>query len=532
MKVSNSAWRYASRDLFKVACSHCTTLEMAVAAKVPEALAIDEKYKEDLTKVLPVIQGIEYEAMVFEWLKQDLGDDFVELDRPTMAETLEKLNAGVPVVAQGFFESWSNGHLWSGYADLLIREDYDVRGTVEGKIEVVKSDRTTSSPKYVVWDVKCSKSFKDYYWIQVASYAEVLAEHNLASELDLGIIGVRGITARKSLKVSLNALTEARDRLFLTLDSITPAEMTFAKVAAMHCEAKSVCEHLHCPYPKHCKLELLAEDPLSQLYNFRYQKDYANAGFMTLHQLASSEGELSVGKLSQAKIDDHRAWARVIERERTTGAPQFDVLEESNWLPLPNPNPNDLFFDIEWFTEVNAEHDSVFMFGAVNAEEQFTAFESLDLSAEKQLFEEFVAFALAAMQASPDARIYHYHNPEPRYLKTLSTRYGILAKETELLISRMIDLRLIAMSRIRPGAGGYSIKQLERYYDADIKLNRKGLVAGGDQALLYFDRAAKAKALGDKAEADRLLKVISDYNRDDCLSTKLLRDWFLRLTIG
>ena len=110
-------------------------------------------------------------------------------------------------------------------------------------------------------------------------------------------------------------------------------------------------------------------------------------------------------------------------------------------------------------------------------------------------------------------------------MKTLSGRYDILAQETELLISRMIDLRLIAMSRIRPGAGGYSIKQLERYYDADTKLNRKGLVAGGDQALLYFDLAAKAKRRGDQTEADRLLKVISEYNRDDCLSTKLLREW-------
>ena len=301
--------------------------------------------------------------------------------------------------------------------------------------------------------------------------------------------------------------------------------MTFSKVTSMHCESKSVCEDIHCSYPKHCKIGLLAEDPLNQIYQFRSQKDYANSGFKTLSQLAASEGEIAVGKLSPQKIDDHRAWARVIERERTTGAPQFEVLEESNWLPLPDPDPNDLFFDIEWFTEVNAEHDSVFMFGSVNADEKFKVFESLDLSAERQLFEQFVAFALACMQASPEAHIYHYHNPEPRYLKTLSGRYDILAQETELLISRMIDLRLIAMSRIRPGAGGYSIKQLERYYDADTKLNRKGLVAGGDQALLYFDLAAKAKRRGDQTEADRLLKVISEYNRDDCLSTKLLREW-------
>jgi predicted RecB family nuclease len=525
MKVKDGAWRYASRDLFKVTCRHCTTLEMAVAAKVPEALEIHEAYAEDLNMVLPVRQGLEYEAMVFDWLRAELGEGFIELERASMEDTLGHLKAGVPVVAQGFFESWTNGHFWSGYADLLVREDYDVVGTAEGKITIVKSDRILDTPRYVVWDVKCSKNFKKYYWIQLASYAEILHQHSLGSDLDLGIIGVRGVTARHALNLGLQSLNGSRDALFELLDSINPDDMTFSQVASMHCENKGVCEDLHCPYPKHCKIGVLAEDPLSQIYDFRSLAAYQAAGFRTLHQLASSDGPLFVGKLSQEKINEHRLWAKVVEKERLTGQPQIDILDQAMWLPLPEKDSSDLFFDIEWFTPVNAESDSVFMFGAVDADEQFTVFESLDLTSEKDLFEKFVAYALDKMKSSAAAHIYHYYNPEPRYLKNLASDYEILADEVDFLVSRMVDLRDIAKSRVRPGAGGYSIKQLERYYDADTNLNRKGLVAGGDQALLYFDLAKKAQDLGDESEAARLLKVITDYNRDDCLSTKLLRDW-------
>lgn len=472
MKTTEGKWRYSSRDLFKVTCNHCTTLEMAVAANVPEALAIHEKYKEDLNMVLPIRQGNEYEAMVFKWLKDELGNDFVELERASMDETLSHLRAGVPVVAQGFFENWTNGHFWSGYADLLVREDYDVVGTPEGKITIVKSIRVIDTPKYDVWDVKCSKKFKDYYWIQLASYAEILQQNDLGSDGDLGIIGVRGITARHAQTTGLAALASARNALLETLDSVTPSKITFADVTSLHCQNKGTCEDLHCSYPQHCKIEILAENPLSQIYDFRSLKAYQEAGFQTLHQLASSEGHLVIGKLSQEKINDHRLWARVVERERLTGEPQIDILDQKTWLPLPEPDAADLFFDIEWFTPVNAESDSVFMFGAVDSDEQFTVFESLDLTSEKALFEGFVAYALQKMKSSDAAHIYHYYNPEPRYLRNLANRYLILIEEVEFLVSRMIDLRDIAISRVRPGAGGYSIKQLERYYDADTKLNR------------------------------------------------------------
>jgi len=58
-------------------------------------------------------------------------------------------------------------------------------------------------------------------------------------------------------------------------------------------------------------------------------------------------------------------------------------------------------------------------------------------------------------------------------------RYDYLHTEIELLLPRMIDLKKVANLSIEPGSGSYSIKKLERYYEADNKLNREGLVAAG-----------------------------------------------------
>jgi uncharacterized protein len=93
----------------------------------------------------------------------------------------------------------------------------------------------------------------------------------------------------------------------------------------------------------------------------------------------------------------------------------------------------------------------------------------------------------------------------------------------------MVDLRPIAMNAFTPGSGSYSIKSLENYYDADSKLQRDKLVKGGADAMYQFELFRVALAIGESAKAEQIMKVITDYNKDDCLSTKLLYDWLRSL---
>lgn len=518
MKVANNKkWRISSRDLFKESCEHCTRIDMAVAAGVPEVLEKTSPFNVDVSALLWVMQGNEYERYVFDQLKEQLGDDFIELEKTTMHDTLDLLRAGTPVVAQGYLERQTNEYLWSGFPDLLIREDF----TFENGL-IKKISEPNAEPKYVVWDVKASSEPDEKYWIQVASYSEVLAEHGLASETDLGIIAKYGETIRKPKLEALDQLEAARNTLLSRLSLATPDTISTEFIESWRCEKPTLCEE-NCSFPGLCKHVREEEHSLFTIYGTNPVPKYEAAGIRNYDDLIDSTECPDTIKIET--YETGKTWARLLKTEKLQG-PYFELKPKDNWLDLPTPTPDDLFFDIEWFNPVLQKDSNVFMFGYVDAEELFESHDSLRAEDELPNFQEFVSRAKNKMESNPLARIYHFHNPEVLYLRKLATKHNQLHDECEFLISRMVDLRKITMSMILPGANSYSIKKLERYYDADTKLNRKGnLVEGGaDAMLLYY----KATVL-EPHHAEEFMTVIRDYNKDDCLSTKLLRDWLLSI---
>jgi uncharacterized protein len=85
-----------------------------------------------------------------------------------------------------------------------------------------------------------------------------------------------------------------------------------------------------------------------------------------------------------------------------------------------------------------------------------------------------------------------------------------------LRTNRMVDLYRVVRESVRVGEPGYSIKNLERFYMPA----RTTAVASGGDSLVIYDRFRET---GESS----LLNDLRDYNRDDCLSTLLLRDWLI-----
>jgi uncharacterized protein len=253
------------------------------------------------------------------------------------------------------------------------------------------------------------------------------------------------------------------------------------------------------------------------------------AGIHSYDQLA----ELAIGTEIPGIKPDALAkfvnWAQVKVKDQSSGK-YFELKQKSEWVNLPAPSSSDIFFDIEWFNPVLSKKSWVFMFGYANANEEFKCLESLTYDDELLNFRNFVSEMQEILKKNPSAHIYHFHTPEPEHLRKLSNAYQELAYEVEFVCSRMVDLRKNVMSMILPGSNSYSIKDIEKYYDADGKLHREGLVKGGDQAMLQFYEALAHREAGNEAEASRLMTIIRDYNKDDCLSTKLLLDWLRELS--
>lgn len=518
MKTKDGKWRISSRDYFKSDCEHCTRIDMSVAAGVPEAIDKTDPFKTDVASLLWVMQGNEYERAVFNQFKAQLGDAFVELETADMEQTLQLLRQGTVAVAQGFLEHETNEYFWSGFPDLLLREDFTIE---EGEIKQIAEPK--SEPKYVVWDIKATSNPDEKYWIQVASYSEVLDLHSLAATKDLGLLAKYGIAHHKPRDKAIAQLQDAREILLERLALATPTTIDSNFIDIWRCVNPATCKKAGCTFPDLCNHIREEEHSLHLTYDNRSVAKYLEAGITTYDQLAGATTNITTVK--DATFIKDRKWARLLVEEQKQGA-YFELLPKENWISIPEPTSDDIFFDIEWFTSVFQKDPNVFMFGWVNADESFNYLENLDQSEELQNFQDFVERAKAKMDANPLARIYHFHTPEVEHTRKLAAKYKQLGEEVEFLISRMVDLCKVSKSMILPGANSYSIKDLERYYDADIKLNRKvDLVAGGADAMLLYYKATVA----DTQNASTYMGIIRDYNRDDCLSTKLLRDWLRSL---
>jgi hypothetical protein len=133
----------------------------------------------------------------------------------------------------------------------------------------------------------------------------------------------------------------------------------------------------------------------------------------------------------------------------------------------------------------------------------------------------FVDFVMDRLKHFPDLHIYHYAPYEPSALKRLMGRYATREEEIDrMLRSKLfVDLYGVVRHGVRASVESYSIKDLEPLYQytRHIDLSDANIALAKVQACLELGDAANIDA------QDR--QVVQGYNRDDCLSTWLLREW-------
>jgi hypothetical protein len=90
------------------------------------------------------------------------------------------------------------------------------------------------------------------------------------------------------------------------------------------------------------------------------------------------------------------------------------------------------------------------------------------------------------------------------------------AVDAILRTNRMVDLYRVVREAARVGEPSYSIKNLERLH---MPARTATVTSGGDSLVIY----GRFRETGESS----LLNDLHDYNRDDCPSTVLLRDWLI-----
>ena len=185
---------------------------------------------------------------------------------------------------------------------------------------------------------------------------------------------------------------------------------------------------------------------------------------------------------------------------------------------LPQPSAWDLFFDIEadpWATEVGLEY-LLGVVEEVDGQPHYLDIWATTQEEEKAAFERFIKLVTERLDAHPEMHVYHYGGYESGAIKRLMHRHGVCVDEVDRLLRGdvLVDLLNVVRQGVRASVESYSLKQIEKFYMP----RREGPVTEAGFSVVAFETWLKE---GDQA----ILDGIAAYNRDDCVSTWLLRGW-------
>jgi uncharacterized protein len=248
------------------------------------------------------------------------------------------------------------------------------------------------------------------------------------------------------------------------------------------------------------------------------------AGVGTLARLAVLGPDQAIEGIAAPQLARVREQARLQLHERQTRERTYELIvpdpaDSGRGLSaLPEPSPWDLFFDIEadpWATDVGLEY-LLGVVEEVDGKPSYLDIWGTSQEAEKTAFERFIRLVVDRLDAHPEMHVYHYGGYEAGAIKRLMQRHATCVDEVDRLLRGevLVDLLNVVRQGVRASVESYSLKQIEKFYMPA----REGPVTEAGFSVVAFETWLK--------ERDQtILDGIASYNRDDCVSTWMLRTW-------
>ncbi|MFH1475028.1 MAG: TM0106 family RecB-like putative nuclease, partial [Chloroflexota bacterium] len=569
MQLLEGAPVYSATDLVGfVACGHRFELERAAMAGL-----VRKPIRSDPTIELIQERGYEHERRYLDDLRA-AGRTIVEIPRDgSAANTRAGLRAaaalteaamrdGADVVYQATFFDES----WRGHADFLLRVDH-----------APGEPPSAFGPwHYEVADTKLARHVKASAVLQVCSYVDQL-ERIQGWRPELLHVALGG-SARETVSLRVDDYMAYYRRVRVDFLAGADGGAPAYPPAATYPEPVEHCDV--CRWWADCSDRRRADDDLSLVAGIssrqrRGLKDgepgESPGRLVTRRGLAA----LDLAGLPRLEWSSRPALARVREQARiqvegedrgeilwellepewaTLAAGERTLVPDRGFLVLPEPSPHDLFLDLEG--DPFAFDDGIdYLFGVLDPSAteddprwaagaqaapvpRFHALWSRDaegrvtLAAEKAAFERLVDFLIARLEAYPTLHVYHYAAYEKTALARLAQRHATREDEVDRLLRGrvLVDLFRVVRQGIRASVESYSIKRLEPLYG----LTREVALKDAGSSIVEFEAWLGRGANAEGLVGDEILRGIEGYNRDDVVSTLLLRDWLeaRRLDLG
>ena len=486
-------------------CGHLTTLELGRL----DGLWEKTHQRIDPEVVLLQERGDAHELAYLEQLKADgrsvhIGtkDGLTTPDRLRAAEadTIAAMRRGVDVVYQA---TLFDGR-WRGHADFLLK--------VEGASDL-------GSWHYEVADTKLARSVKGAALLQVCVYSDRLA--TVQGRRPEHIHVVTGDAETHTLRLDdFAAIYRAvrqrfEDRVFGSARDAPPA--TYPDPVD-HCRV--------CAWFPSCMGRRRADDHPSIVAGMTRSatQRLQEAGVPTRRLLATLGPAARVPDLNPRTLDRLRLQAGIQVRGEDRHELLYELIEPIPDEPgrglalLPEPSPLDLFFDIEadpWMESGGLEY-LLGLVEVVGGQPVYRPLWGHDRAGEKAAFEAFIDLVMDRLARDPGMHVYHYAGYEQGAIKRLMQRHGTRVDEVDRILRGgiLVDLYNVVRQGVRASVESYSIKKMEKFYLGA----REGPVTEAGFSVVAYETWLRD---GDPQH----LTDLADYNRDDCVSTWMLRDW-------
>lgn len=498
MQEQNGRRLYSASDIVSfLECEHSITLALRNFVDPVPRNEADEHAE------LVAAKGMDHERQYVSHLLGQ-GKSFVDVTEAGMspasraARTQEAMRAGVDVIYQATFDRGE----FMGYADFLVKVDKPSK---------------FGGHSYEVEDTKLARSVRGKFIIQLAFYSWLLEGIQGAVPEKMHV--VLGSGRRASYRVADYA------RYF---QSVLARFMTRVQTESASTYPEPCEKCAQCHWSDYCAEQRQADDHLSLVANIsRVQiKKLQAHGINTLEALAKLPVDFAVPKIADDTLSRIRQQAALQFRSRSEGQLYYEILRAEQdgvrgFGRLPEPNPGDMFFDMEG--NPLEEGGLEYLFGLWVFDEgkgKFVSFWAHSRQEEKLAFEQFIDYVVDRLRRYPDAYIYHYAPYEATALKKLMSVHGTRGVEVDNLLrmGKLVDLYQVVREALRLSTPNYSIKSVEHFYRG----KRTGDVTNAGASIVFYER-------WKETQDEAILQSIADYNQDDVVSTYELREWLLSL---
>ena len=417
-----------------------------------------------------------------------------------LARAVEATRVAMASGAAAIYQASFLDGVWTGRADFLLR---------------VEEESRLGAWSYEVADTKLAIGEKPEFIVQLCVYAELLA-------------AVQGALPRRVRALFGDGHDAAYDpRRYVAY--VRAAKRRF-EAAIVTLDADAVPDRVpacgQCAWATQCDAVRRGVDHLSLVAGMRRDqtKRLVAAGIPTLERLAGAAASRPAQMVEKTFATLQRQ-ASLQLRQRATGRHFYELLEPRElhgFGALPPPDDGDVYFDMEGDPLYEPGVGLEYLFGAFVPTEtpSYRDFWGETRDAERSAFEGFVDWLVKHRTRHPHAHVYHYAAYEKTALRRLAMHHGTREAAVDDLLRGevLVDLYAVVKSALAQSQDGYSIKKLEIFYG----FVRTADVRGGDESIVAFE-----EYLTDRDPARR--RDIIRYNEEDCVSTRRLHEWLLKL---